>query len=61
MDSFSRIARDMRERRQALTRRSSDGGRGFRFCERHRKRNPTGTHCPACMPSASYNRVAPRI
>ena len=50
MDSFRRIARDMREERQARNRLSSFGGRGHRFCEKHRKRFPDSGLCPECFP-----------
>ena len=56
MESFRRIARDMREQRQALTRSSSDAGRGFRFCTRHSLRYAAAKPCPSCFPSATSGR-----
>lgn len=56
MDSFRRIARDMREQRHALTRSSADAGRGFRFCARHRLRYAAALPCPSCFPPVASGR-----
>lgn len=60
MDSFSRIAREMRDQRQALTRTSSPAGRGYRFCSRHRVRYAEASPCPGCFPPVATVRQTRR-
>lgn len=60
IDSFQRIARDMREQRQELSRSSSDAGRGFRFFARHSLRYAVGKPCPSCFPMSPSGRFVGR-
>lgn len=57
MDSFRRIARDMRIERQARSRSSSPAGCGFLFCEKHRLRYPISKGCTTCVPPRGKYRV----